>query len=409
VTWLGSKKLAFIPVARPRIDAIPPDWIDQIQRRLFFDPDQSSSAPMVKGRDVSLRTYIHATSSGRASFDAQVLPIVQVDKVDVDAAELQPQFGQSLRDDGFDAAALVMLGGAGAGTAEPAGFWARFVMAEGVGVWAMELIHVLTGYWDLYRGDVAPEDRWFDNMSCACGSHPSAFTKKSLGWLDASAITTHVGRFEAYNLHSLGLAQPPPADRTSAVHVGGEKGFLMVEARQKVDQFDGRNPSEGVIVYEVVDPDAEPRPEWTRPVINLKTRTALVPGQTYTSRTGVLVQVLGAIPGGYAIRIDDPAQDFVFVSGQLLFYRDQTRDGTGDVSSPSVIGLGGWQQMQHLFSGGDGIIYAVDPNGQLLFYRDQTRDGTGDVSSPSVIGLGGWQQMQHLFSGGDGIIYAVVA
>jgi hypothetical protein len=65
--------------------------------------------------------------------------------------------------------------------------------------------------------------------------------------------------------------------------------------------------------------------------------------------------------------------------------------------------------MQHLFSGGDGIIYAVDPNGQLLFYRDQTRDGTGDVSSPSVIGLGGWQQMQHLFSGGDGIIYAVVA
>jgi hypothetical protein len=96
------------------------------------------------------------------------------------------------------------------------------------------------------------------------------------------------------------------------------------------------------------------------------------------------------------------------VSGRLLFYRDHTRDGTGDVSSPSVIGLGGWQAFKFLFSGGDGSIYAVDDAGQLLFYRDSTRDGTGDVSSPSVIGLGGWQAFKFLFSGGDGIIYAVV-
>jgi hypothetical protein len=51
----------------------------------------------------------------------------------------------------------------------------------------------------------------------------------------------------------------------------------------------------------------------------------------------------------------------------------------------------------------------VDGGGRLLFYRDHTRDGTGDVSNPSVIGLGGWQVMRHLFSGGDGIIYAVPA
>jgi hypothetical protein len=91
----------------------------------------------------------------------------------------------------------------------------------------------------------------------------------------------------------------------------------------------------------------------------------------------------------------------------LLFYRDRTRNGTGDVSSPSVIGRGGWQQMKHLFSGGDGIIYAVDGNGRLLFYRDQTRNGTGDVNTPSVIGQGGWQVMKFLFDGGPGIIYAV--
>jgi hypothetical protein len=29
------------------------------------------------------------------------------------------------------------------------------------------------------------------------------------------------------------------------------------------------------------------------------------------------------------------------------------------------------------------------------------------VANPSVIGLGGWQAFKHLFSGGNGIIYAV--
>ena len=95
------------------------------------------------------------------------------------------------------------------------------------------------------------------------------------------------------------------------------------------------------------------------------------------------------------------------VEGQLLFYRDNTREGVGDLHSPSVIGQGGWQYLTKVFSGGDGIIYAVNTQGELLFYRDHNRDGTGDVHTPSVIGLGGWQHMQHLTYGGDGIIYAV--
>ena len=95
------------------------------------------------------------------------------------------------------------------------------------------------------------------------------------------------------------------------------------------------------------------------------------------------------------------------MGGRLLFYRDFTQNGTGDVNTPKVIGQGGWQQFKFLFSGGDGIIYAVNPQGQLLFYRDTTQNGTGDVNTPSVIGLGGWQQFKFLFSGGNGIIYAV--
>ncbi len=97
----------------------------------------------------------------------------------------------------------------------------------------------------------------------------------------------------------------------------------------------------------------------------------------------------------------------VDAEGRLLYYRDPTRDGTTLVAGPSVIGLGGWGSMRHVFSGGDGIIYAIDEQGRLLFYRDNTRDGTGDVSNPAVIGLGGWQQFSRVFSGGNGIIYAV--
>lgn len=95
------------------------------------------------------------------------------------------------------------------------------------------------------------------------------------------------------------------------------------------------------------------------------------------------------------------------ISGRLLFYRDSTQGGTGDVDTPSVIGRGGWEEFTSLFSGGNGIIYAVNNAGQLLFYRDSTQDGTGDVDTPRVIGLGGWTDFKFLFPGGNGIIYAV--
>jgi len=36
-----------------------------------------------------------------------------------------------------------------------------------------------------------------------------------------------------------------------------------------------------------------------------------------------------------------------------------------------------------------GILYAVNPQGQLLFYRDNNRNVTGDVNTPSIIGQGG--------------------
>ena len=300
--WIGRKKLALIPLFRPNAhppDQIPADWSNLILRRVLFDPDPATKA------DRSLRAYIHAASSGRADLDAVVMPMATVDQQDVPPNVLEGQLGAQLRAQGFDAAAIVMLGGPGAGTS--AGFWVRFVMVEGVGVWAMEFMHSLTGFGDLYPfgGNMAA----FDEMACACGTHPSAYTKAAIGWLDAPAIVRHTGAERHYALHAVGLVQPPPSGRLAAVQIGSHVPYLMVEARQRVDQFDGGIPSEGVIVYRVQTADPLGHAQnATAPVMRLTT-TALTVGQTFKSDTKVSVSCTGAIPGGFQVTVKDPSAD----------------------------------------------------------------------------------------------------
>jgi hypothetical protein len=95
-----------------------------------------------------------------------------------------------------------------------------------------------------------------------------------------------------------------------------------------------------------------------------------------------------------------------FTSGELLSYGDA---GTpGNVSDPVTVGLGGWQAFTHVFAGrnaagehaaGEDRIYAVDQAGQLLSYGDSGL--AGNVSSPTIVGLGGWQAFTHVFAGTD--------
>lgn len=196
-------------------DVIPADWNGDILRRVLFDPDTQT------GADRSLRAYIHAASSGRADLDAVVRPMVVIDRKDVrlDQPDVV-QLGEEARNLGFDAAAIVMLGKVGAGTSQRGGFLARFVMKEKLGTWAMELMHVLTGFDDIRcqpRFVDCPNDVGdignFDEMAFNGGMHPSAYTKAASGWLDASAVTEHTGRAADYELHAVGLVQPPrPAE-----------------------------------------------------------------------------------------------------------------------------------------------------------------------------------------------------
>jgi hypothetical protein len=310
MTWIGRKKLALIPVYRPNAhppDQIPTNWNDDILRRMLFDPDPQT------GVDRSLRAYINAASSGRADLDPVIMPMQIVDRQDVLPDALEGQLGAQLRSQGFDAAAIVMLGGLGAGSTR--GFWCRFVMLEGVGVWAMEFMHSLTGFADLYtlpgysdfpRGDMGA----FDEMACSCGTHPSAYTKAAIGWIDGSTIARHIGRTVNYDLHSVGLVQPPPSGRWAAVRIGSQVPYLMVEARQKIDEFDLNIPSQGVIVYRVQTSDPLGHSQGNLVPVFLLTG-ALGPGTSFTADSGVNVQVTSALSGGFSVRIEDPNQHVV--------------------------------------------------------------------------------------------------
>jgi Tachylectin len=107
-------------------------------------------------------------------------------------------------------------------------------------------------------------------------------------------------------------------------------------------------------------------------------------------------------------------------TGELRWYKDTLRDGTDGFTGANqgnVIDTD-WDNYKSVFSGGDGILYAIDNSGKLRWYRDTLRDGTpaSGGSSPSfgapnegnIIGTG-WGNFTKVFSGGDGVIYAIDA
>jgi hypothetical protein len=291
---------------------VPPDWKGDIERRVFYDHDNVTEV------DVSLRTFILTMSQGRADITGEVLDTITFEhQGDVAPGDLTAQLNPIQQSGAYDAGALVMLGGLGAG--RNYGFWSRFVMLEGVGVWAMELMHGLTGMADLYTGLVPHDLGGYETMACACGTHLTAYTRMLLGWLDPSAIVTDASANAGFVLHATSLGPAPPG-RVHAVQTQGAGLQVIVEARLRADQFDGKNkynpvgiPSEGVIVYEVVgvenpNPNVPPASD---PLISLLTPTALQPGQSVTSESGITVRVDAPVTGGFAVTIHNPTANVV--------------------------------------------------------------------------------------------------
>jgi len=408
IPWVGARRVAIVPVLDLQVDQEPPpDWEYQVHSRVFYDPQPGT------GLDQSFQHYLQALSYGRAIIDGEVFPLVRAPDAEVNI----PAMKSLPEGHGYEYMLAVLPHEAGqhrggiafAHVPEVNGItgWARVAMftnplmqdRQAIGVWGQELLHLLC---ELFEHPNLPGYDVMDGNGARRSVHASATTKSLFGWLP-KGIVDHAESGLNINLHAIGLAQPPPPDRATAVRIPSQRSsnHFFVEARVRTDPFDGMVPVEGVLVYEVSDTVK----------VNLLS-SALTKGQTFNNTDeGLRVTVNDALAGGFAVSIfmnPDPT-----VSGRLLSYGDA---GTpGNVSSPVVVGLGGWLDFKFLFAGrnaaGEDRIYAVDQNGQLLSYGDA---GTpGNVSSPVVVGFGGWSDFKFLFAGrnvsGEDRIYAVVA
>jgi hypothetical protein len=303
--WNGSREVAFV-LARAKELPIPPaDWEDQVRARAFFDPAAAAD----------LRGYVRAASYGKARLVGDVYG-----PFDVTAKRANGSWdiGNAM-DQAVDAAiatgtvtgvtyfcvVFTDLPGPSHAFWNAGGGRCYVDMAAPPGVWAMENLHILTQFADLYGIPDSPGG--FDVMDCACGTHPSAFTKANFGWLDPGAVTTvPPGKFSGQiTLHALGspLAQAPTPGRMHAIKVPAPTGqqYHLIEARLRVDQYEATTPgvssglpSEGVIVY-WIDETAWP------PVHR---RAALSSGQTYkNANSGLELAVEGTVPLGFTVTL----------------------------------------------------------------------------------------------------------
>lgn len=95
--------------------------------------------------------------------------------------------------------------------------------------------------------------------------------------------------------------------------------------------------------------------------------------------------------------------------GTLRWVRqDGFTEASGRWAEPVNVGSG-WDRYARVFSGGDGIVYAVTHEGALLWfsYVDVPMARTPPRwTGPLEVGTG-WNEFVHVFSGGEGIVYAV--
>ena len=308
--WVGRRRIAVIPtiVDDASFDPAPADFAEVVRRRIFYDPDPQS------GVDRSLRSYIFAVSYGRALLEADVMEPVSVPHSHCGA--MQDDAIRTLpAGHGYEYACVVFPGGThgcqGWAFYDQSPFpgttnlrnWCYVSLDASLGVWAMETMHALTGFGDLYQTtDGRPGA--FDNMDCSCGTHPSAFTKLKLGWLEESQViqASSQSRLTA-NLHALCLLQPSPPGRAAAVRIPANSGgrYLLAEARLRLDPYERTTsgvstgiPNDGVIVYEVNESVWAP----------LHLRAQLAPGGSYENQAdGIRISVVGTIPGGFSVEV----------------------------------------------------------------------------------------------------------
>jgi tachylectin len=102
--------------------------------------------------------------------------------------------------------------------------------------------------------------------------------------------------------------------------------------------------------------------------------------------------------------------------GRLLWYRHDGAENGGGLDTwrgPAVVG-GGWDGLTHVFPGGGDVIYAIRADGRLIWYEHKGFNTGLGLKSPDAWAGGkevghGWVGLTSVFSGGDGVIYAITA
>lgn len=190
-----------------------------------------------------------------------------------------------------------------------------------LGVLAMENLHVLTQFADLYGIQESPGA--FDVMDCSCGTHPSAFTKLSFGWMDPGMVATLPAGSGTANLTVHAVSQPlssaPTPGRVHAVKLPAPMGsaYHLVEARLRTDRYETATPNvsngipdEGVVIYWI--------DESTWPPVHF--RTVLTnPGATYAdAASGIQVTLSASVPDGFSVAIDrTPPAECAWIRDEL--------------------------------------------------------------------------------------------
>jgi hypothetical protein len=315
VPWLGIQKIAVVPTFNTQFDGSPPsDWDYLVMSRVLYDPDPNS------GIDRSLRAYINALSYGQAILNVQQFPHAFSDGPSVIEAAWQSLPA------GHDCPYVLCVIPWADGDLNRIGYFegvgqngvvavSRVAMYDGLatktrqptGVWAMEVLHAMVGWPDLYKAHGTKMGDW-DNMTYTAGTHSCAHLKLRPGWLAATDITDHADGEQNYDLQSLSIIPPPPG-RFAAVRIRSTRSgnVFMAEARLRSDVYErgfaplttgGREfrglPGEGVIVYQTHDDLQE----------TLFMGGPLGVGQTYDNAAeGFTVGVLQTIEGGMTVRV----------------------------------------------------------------------------------------------------------
>jgi hypothetical protein len=305
--WIGSREVAFVLASAPELPAPPPNWEAAARAKLFYDP--------ATGAD--FRSYIRTVSYGKARLLGDVYgPYPVVAKRPDGSWDIGNAMDQAIA----AAVATGLVGGVNyfcvVFTDHPGPSWAFWSagggrcyvdMLDPLGVVAMENLHVLTQFGDLYG--IADSPGGFDVMDCACGTHPSSFTKLSFGWLDPSEVVSIPAGTpsQSQTVHALSspisTASTPGRAYVIKAPSASAQRYHLIEARLRTDIYERPTPgvssglpAEGLVVYWI--------DETAWPPVHLKKILSNVGDQYSDASQGLTVTLNGSVPLGLVARVD---------------------------------------------------------------------------------------------------------